>query len=132
MSEKFKPLWRELNEPTPAHLEAAVLRRLGAAKRRALISRLIGFGAVSLGALGGLIISLNYLLTAISQSGFYEYLSLALTDQTAVLTYWRELGLSLTESLPILAFTSVFALLAVLLWTVPKNISLIYDYTQTA
>ncbi len=131
MSDKFKHLWRELNEPVPAHLEAAVLRRLGAAQRRALYSRLLGFGAISISAIGALVPAINYLITTAINSGFYEYLSLGLSDQSALFTYWRELALSLTESLPILALTSVLALLAVLLWTIPKNISLIYDYART-
>lgn len=131
MGDKFKSLCLELNEPLPPSLEAKVIIRLRAAKRRAYTQRLAGWATLTLSSFVALIPAFNYLITAISTSGFYQYLNLALTDQTVFTTYWRELALSLTESIPIMAITGVLTLLAVLLWTIPKNISLIYDYPRT-
>ncbi len=131
MSRKFKALWLELKQPLPADLEARVIGHLRAAERRFYTLRLIGWSGLTISSLAALIPALNYLTTAVSTSGFYQYLSLALTDQSVFISYWRELALSLTESLPIMAVTAVLSLLAVLLWTIPKNISLIYDYSKT-
>ena len=42
----------------------------------------------------------SYTLAGFTNSGFYEYLSLIYSDGLAILPYWKEIGLSLAESLP--------------------------------
>jgi len=47
----------------------------------------------------GLFFSIKLLIADFIQSGFYEYLSLVFSDSKA-LSYWKEITLSITESLP--------------------------------
>jgi hypothetical protein len=60
--------------------------------------------------------TLKQLGASFSRSGFYEYFSLAFSDGGGVaLSYWKEISLSLVESLPtlsiILFLTIVFILI---------------------
>jgi hypothetical protein len=47
----------------------------------------------------------------LSQSGFYEYVSLAVSDSGTMLSMWKNFGISLLEILPITEIT-VFTALA--------------------
>lgn len=51
------------------------------------------------------------LLSELTQSGFYEYASLAFSDTELVLLSWRELTFSLIESLPIMSIIFTLTLL---------------------
>lgn len=48
----------------------------------------------------GLFPAFKLLLSDFTQSGFYQYLSLAFSDSYAI-SYWKEITLSITESIPI-------------------------------
>ncbi|MFA6524580.1 MAG: hypothetical protein WC264_03425 [Candidatus Paceibacterota bacterium] len=69
------------------------------------------FSIIGISSLAGMIPAFNMLLKDFSQSGFYEYVSL-LFNGNALSTYWKELTLSLAESLPtiniILSLSLVF------------------------
>ncbi len=69
------------------------------------------YGILGVLSLFGLVISIKDLMLKFSQSGFYEYLSLAFSESGSVATYWREFALSLADSLPITSI--VLSLLAV-------------------
>ena len=104
----------------PQGLYAAVLARIDLAKRRAAQMRagLFGFVALVSGAL--LVPALEYTSSQLYASGFYEYLSLLSSDHSLVLTYWREFGLSLIESLPSLALLLLLPTVVALVWSLAR------------
>jgi hypothetical protein len=80
------------------------------AKQQLVVSALLAVASI-----GAIVASVKYALTAFYQSGFYSYASLLLSDPDMVLRYWREFGLALLESLPVIGIVcfliAVFALL---------------------
>lgn len=77
--------------------------------------KLLIFSLTGLLSLVGLIPALKTLLSDFAQSGFYEYLSLIFSNSGTVLTFWKELLLTLAESLPVLSIVSSFTLIFILL-----------------
>ena len=53
----------------------------------------------------GLIFSVRYMIQGFYQSSFYSYLSLIFSDPNTLVSYWKELSMSLLETLPILGIT---------------------------
>lgn len=50
-----------------------------------------------------------------TQSGFYEYVSLAFSDTSSVIVYWREFLSSIADSLPLIDLIPSFILMFVIL-----------------
>jgi accessory gene regulator protein AgrB len=57
---------------------------------------------------------------SIVQTGFYDYLSLVLSDTSALGSFWKQLLVSLAESLPMLSFASFIAVAGVFVWSGAK------------
>ncbi len=104
----------------PQGLYAAVMARIDAAERRAARIATAVFGFVALASAAALVPVAQYTLQQFYASGFYDYLSLALSDHSLALTYWREFGLSLVESLPSLALLMLIPVAGVLLWSLRR------------
>ena len=68
-------------------------------KRNTLL-RLWAFSVAGLASFMGLIPAWKALLNDLTQSGFYEYLSLAFSNGSSVSSYWKEFSLSIAEALP--------------------------------
>jgi len=64
----------------------------------------------------GLIFSVRYMIQGFYQSSFGSFISLIFSDPSIVVSYWKELSISLLETLPILGITislvAVYTLLA--------------------
>ncbi len=76
--------------------------------------KLWAFSSIGFISLIGFIPAWQKLSSDMTQSGFYEYFSLAFSNGGSILSYWRELLLSIAESLPmtsiILSFSLVFVI----------------------
>jgi len=105
----------QLIEP-PTGLEQRILAQI----RWLIRVRLFGFSVLTATSFGGIIGAAVYLIGAFGQSGFHQYLSLAFSDQTVLLTYGKELGLSLIESLPVFGLAAFLAVVAVFIWSLTK------------
>ena len=118
---KDEGLYRTLRvvEP-PQGLYGAIMARVDLAKRRAAKMRAGLFGVVALVSAGALVPALQYTANQLYASGFNDYLSLMLSDHTLVLTYWREFGLSLIESLPSLALLLLLPIAVALVWSLVR------------
>lgn len=101
-----------LIEP-PVGLEQVILASI----RRLIRRRLAYWISLSVASLGATIAALVYLLKALSQSGFGQYLSLIWSDKTMVLTYGKELGLTLVESLPVLELAIFCVVIGIFVWS---------------
>ena len=69
------------------------------------------FSSVGFVSFAGLVPVFKILLSELSQSGFYEYASLAFSDTGLLLSSWKELAFSLIESLPIMSIVFTLTLL---------------------
>ena len=76
--------------------------------KRQIQFRLWAFACLGIASLGGLVPVFKMLLGDLTQSGFYEYFSLIFSDGGSIVSYWKELVLSLAESLPVMSI--IFAL----------------------
>ena len=106
----------------PQGLYAAVMARVELAKRRAAQMRAGLFGIIALASSAVLVPALAYMSNQLYASGFYDYLSLLSSEHSLVLTYWREFGLSLIESLPSLALLLVLPTVVALVWSLARLI----------
>lgn len=101
-------------------------QRLLAVKRRLVVISL-GF----LASAGALIPVFNLVKTNLAESGFLQFLSLALSDFGVVINYWQTFAMSLLETIPavsmamflgvVLAFLASLKLLA-------RDVKIIYGY----
>ncbi len=80
------------------------------------------WGAFSLASLGAVVASGMYAAHSAAASGFSSYFSLLFSDGSTVAGLWREVGLSLLESLPVVAGISVLASVVAVLWSL-RNLS---------
>ncbi|MEK7641763.1 MAG: hypothetical protein AAB365_02095 [Patescibacteria group bacterium] len=62
-------------------------------------------GAVIIGSIVVFVPALQYAGAEASQSGFYEYVSLLASDGSLLISSWKELGISILESAPIMGAT---------------------------
>lgn len=103
-----------------AQLQRASGRR--ATWHRLSVGALVGAELVGTAAAGA------YLYAELAGSRFFTYLGLLFSEGSVVLAHWRELGLSLLESLPLFSFTLTLASLTALLW----SLSLLARHRQSS
>jgi hypothetical protein len=118
MRDKYEQLFQNLPvlEP-PRGLARDVLFRIELAQRRSARIRLICTGIIACVSFIVLIPMLRYVIQGFSQSGFYEYISIIFYDGGLLVSYWKEILLSLIDSVPYLGITGVFLSVLVLLWS---------------
>ncbi|KKQ87328.1 MAG: hypothetical protein UT09_C0017G0015 [Parcubacteria group bacterium GW2011_GWF2_38_8] len=85
-------------------------------RRRAKVY-LFGYASIVLFSLVGVVLSIQYILEGFYQSGFYEYLSLLLSGDSAVYAYWKELSFSLIDSMPIIGIIAFLTAAGALVWS---------------
>jgi len=59
----------------------------------------------TLASVFGLIFSVRYMIQSFYQSSFGSFISLIFSDPNIMVSYWKELSMSLLETLPILGIT---------------------------
>ncbi len=101
----------------PSGFEAQVLSHIEAFQLRRTRIRTWSFGGASLCALALTILIGNSLYSALARSGFYEYVSLVFSADGTLFSYWKELGISILESTPILGMIILLAAVTLCIWT---------------
>lgn len=76
--------------------------------------KLWAFSILAIVSFSGLVPAIETLLSDLTQSGLYEYLSLALSNGNSLILYWKEFGLSIAESLPTMSITISLSLVFIL------------------
>ena len=89
-------------EPMPG-LYHRVMERIALARQRAARIRTGLFGILAVVSGIALVPASQYAAEQFYASGFYDYLSLIISDRGFVFTYWQQFSFSLLESLPSLA-----------------------------
>ena len=118
--EKLQKVFAELK--VPEALYRAVHMRISALERRSARVRAALFGFLSIVSLAALVPAVQYAAQQFYVSGFYDYATLMFSDSSLVVTYWREFGLSLMESLPSLALLLLIPIVAMLLWSLKRTV----------
>ncbi len=108
---------------TPTDLVFRIIERIQFARMRQARMRAVLFGTGSLATLG-LTAGLGvYISQIMSESGFYQYLSLVFSGDTSLFIYWKEISFSLLESLPVLAVTALLVNTALCIWSLAHALS---------
>lgn len=111
----FRTLHMERLEPSKNLRKNILLTIVKEERQRAKKYLAVSFAVASASAVG-LVFSIQYIAQAISQSSFYQYLSLLFSDSDIVLSYWKSFAMSLVESMPFFAVTLVlFAVVALMM-----------------
>ena len=82
----------------------------------------IVWGGLFLASLGIFVASAIHTTLVITRSSFGNYFSLIFTDSATALTLWKQIILSLIESLPFIEICIVLTSVAVVLWSI-RNFS---------
>ncbi|HEU0080643.1 MAG TPA: hypothetical protein VFQ72_01270 [Candidatus Paceibacterota bacterium] len=97
--------------------ESRVIARVAAAVRARLARRLAAASALAVASAGGLAAAVAYIWDASASSGLGDFLSFMFSDTAAALSYSKELGLSILESLPALGIALALSAALVLGWS---------------
>lgn len=66
---------------------------------------------------------ISQIITSFTQSGFYNYISIIFSDSDVAFIYWKEILISLIESLPVIGIASLLAIVVVFIWSTIKATS---------
>jgi len=83
-------------------------------EKRILHLKIWIFSTAGVLSLAGLVPAVKALATSFSNSGFYEYLSIAFSSNGSISSFWQELSYSIAESLPVINILFTFALIFIL------------------
>jgi hypothetical protein len=111
MQSKLIKIFREAKYEPESDLKQIVWSTIVAREKRTTRFKLWSFGLLGFISLAGLIPAFKMLLTDMAHSGFYEYFSLIFSDTGSIFSYWKELTLSITESLPVVSIIFTLSLL---------------------
>ena len=123
MSDKFKEILNRIEDKdisVPNNLTEGIVLRINDRERHNSKIKALGLSFVSLASFLLSIPIISQIITSFTQSGIYNYISIIFSDSDVAITYWKEISLSLAESLPILAITSLLAVLAIFTWSTLK------------
>ena len=101
MRENLKKAFSNANYAPKANLSLNIWQAIMRRSQRIAYIKLTVLSLVGLASLISLIPVFRALIADFSQSGFYEYLSLAFSNGESLITYWKEFISLLAESLPV-------------------------------
>ena len=114
MEKALKELFNKAKYRENPELARNIWHKIVLEDKRITNLKLWGFSVAGLFSLAGFVPVFKELSSNLAQSGLYEYLSLAFGNGGGIMSYWRELLLSIAESLPttsiILSLSLIFIL----------------------
>ncbi|MDD5050690.1 MAG: hypothetical protein PHV93_03035 [Candidatus Pacebacteria bacterium] len=114
----YRNLFNNLSEKTPPQgLCLSIIKKVRSIQSRNAKIRFTLSSIVTLVSLGGIFESILKLIESSNQSGFSQYFSLIFSDSTLFFSYWKEFGLSLVESLPLVSLVFLLGIVVVFLWS---------------
>lgn len=133
INDNYKKLFQKLEQMEPSEkLRDGILTRIDFEKRRSAMIRLAFLGTLATASFTAMILFFQDLMREFYQYGFYQYFSLIFSDGSVVMSYWKELTLSLAESAPLIEITILLAMILVFLVSLKlaiKNIGVNYKLT---
>ena len=103
-------------------LEQDIIKELHKLERRKLFFKQGIYELISIISFLSIIPATVYIIDSFSNSSIYEYISLIFTD-IETLSYWKELSLSLLESIPFLELAIGFGVLGIFLWSMVRTLN---------
>ena len=122
MPKDLTQLFQENAGGAPFGFSDTVLKAVRRAADKHARQRQYLWGAFSIASLGAVALSGLYAVHSASASGFSSYFSLLFSDGSTIAGLWREVGLSLLESLPVVAGIAVLGSIVAVLWSL-RNLS---------
>ena len=115
MEENLKNAFKKTTYESPNELKDKIWLLLMKRDKRLAYFKLTSFSLVSLLSLAGFIPMFKILANNFTQSGFYEYLSLAFSRGGLFSSFWKDFIYTLAESLPTMSIVLSLALIFVFL-----------------
>jgi len=100
MEESIKKAFKKAKFESNDELKDNIWHSITLREKKIAYFKIFSFASVSLASLVGLVPMFKILINDFTQSGFYEYLSLAFSNGGLFSSYWKEFAFSLLESLP--------------------------------
>jgi len=113
MQNRLTKILKQARLEPESDLALSVWQKIAAREKRGSQIRIWSFSFLGFFSIVGLIPAISELLSDLSHSGFYDYFSLIFSSSGSLFAYWRELALSLAESLPIMSIFFTLSLLFV-------------------
>lgn len=109
---------KDYNQILP-NLEQDIISKINKLERRSLVIKQSMYSLVSVISLIGTIFSFSYLINIIKVSGAFEYATLIFYDMSVII-YWKEISLSVAESVPFLVLAASFGIMGIFTWSILK------------
>jgi len=113
MENKLVKIFKQAKYEPAQNLAFSVWHKVTLRERRITQFKLWALVSASLASLAGLVPAFQILANDLAHSGFYEYFSLIFSDGGSMFSSWRELSLSIAESLPTMSIIFILSLLFV-------------------
>jgi hypothetical protein len=131
MQNKLSKILKEAKYKPEPGLAFSILNTIASKEKRTTQIRLWSFAFISFASLVGLVPAFQILLSDLAHSGFYEYFSLIFSDGGTILSYWKELALSLAETLPTTSIIFTLSLAFIFFMSLKYVIKQIINNQQT-
>jgi hypothetical protein len=135
MNEEFKKILNKVDTcevSVPAGLADSIILKIDNNAKQQAKLKTLGLGFVSVLSIITSVPIISQIITSFTQSGFYNYLSIIFSDGDVAIVYWKEILLTLAESLPVIAIISLLIVLAIFTWSVLKTASIVRNGLATA
>jgi glucan phosphoethanolaminetransferase (alkaline phosphatase superfamily) len=113
-----KPLFSTIAATPDQALFGKILQAIRQKQQHSRLWRIRIFASSAALSLVALVPVVSSLIAAFKASNFGIYLSLIFSDGGFFFSFWKEIGASLVESLPVLTVAVTLALIGILLWSV--------------
>ena len=118
METGFEVIKGHFSTPSPqSELSSQILASIQLLQRRQVRMRVVFFGVVALTASTVGLVTLLYLYHAFMDAELQAYISLAFSGDAVVYMYWKELFVSILESLPLLYIITLLSALLFFVWS---------------
>ena len=115
MEQNLQKLFKQAKYSPESRLSGDIWRVICIKEKKVSMMKSLGYGFIGIISLLLLFPTMKNLINQLSQSGFYQYLSLAFSDIGSIISYWREFMSSLAETIPTTSLIIVLSLFFVFL-----------------
>lgn len=99
----------------PAGLLPKIMKRIRREERILLIKRVVAFSVTLVASFVAFFPVINMLVSDFTDSGFFNFFSLAFSDFSLILAYWQSFAMILLQTLPALSLALFLAVLVTFL-----------------
>lgn len=104
----------------PILLEKNIIEKINKKAKQSAFIRFVYSWIIMIGSSVSIIPAVIYLNKNLHSSGFYDYFSLIFLENTKLFSIWKEISMSLAESLPFMALAIFLAIIGIFVWSLSK------------